>query len=354
MRKFKAAIISFAHIHAYSYARVLKGLDNVEFVAIWDDRRERGELAKNRYAINKYYDDLDKLFKENKDLDFVIVTSENAKHYEHVKIALENDIHVLCEKPLTVDLKQADELVGLARRKGLKLGTCFVMRFHTSTIQAYNILREERIGIPMSITTTNHGTCPYKEAHWFVEPELSYGARIRLREGDSRFRGGCITDHTVHCADLLRWLLGSEVSEIYAEVGGNIRSELEVEDNALVILKFRNGVQASIDCSWSRPEGVYPTWGDVNLYIVGTNGALDIEAFNQNIWLATWDTQRLVFNYWGTDVDWNMIVQFIEAIERDEEPRANGWDGRQATEIMLAAYESVSRRKPIRLPLTHT
>ena len=351
MRKFKAALLSFAHVHAPSYARVLKELPNVDFVAIWDDNEERGKAFQKRYSVERYYSDLERLFAENRDLDFVIVTSENARHYEHVKIALEHDVHVLCEKPLTTNLGHADELVSIARRRGLKLGTCFVMRFHSATIQAYNMLRGGDIGLPISITTTNHGTCPYKAAHWFVEPELSYGARVNLREGDPRYRGGSITDHTVHCADLLRWFLGSEVEEVYAEVGANIRSDLEVEDNALVMLKFRNGVQASIDCSWSRPEGVYPTWGDVNLYIVGSNGVIEIEAFNQNVHLATWKMKRLVYSYWGPDVDKVMITQFMKAIEEDSEPKASGWDGRQATEIMLAAYRSIKEGRPVKLPL---
>jgi len=351
MRKFKAALLSFAHVHAFSYARVLRELPNVDFIAVWDDNDERGKSLQKQYHIGKYYSDLERLFKENKDLDFVVVTSENAKHYEHVKTALEHDVHVLCEKPLTTNLRHADELVSLAKRRGLKLGTCFVMRFHSATVQAYRILKEGKIGLPISITTTNHGTCPYKVARWFVEPELSYGARVSLKEGDPRFRGGSVTDHTVHCADLLRWFLGSEVEEVYAEVGANIRPSLEVEDNALVMLKFRNGVQASIDCSWSRPEGVYPTWGDVNLYIMGSDGVVEVEAFNQNVWFATWKTGRLVYSYWGTDVDKAMIAQFVRAIEEDSEPRASGWDGRQATEIMLATYESIKKSKPIRITL---
>ncbi|RLF25165.1 MAG: gfo/Idh/MocA family oxidoreductase [Thermoprotei archaeon] len=351
MSGIKAAIISFAHIHAYSYARVLKMIPEVEFVAIWDDNEERGRSAANTYKVPNYYKDLDELFKKHKDLDFVIVTSENARHYEHVRKALEEDVHVLCEKPFTTNIKHADELIALASKKGLKLGTCFVMRHHAAVVAAKQAIDAGELGQIVSVTTTNHGTCPYKEAHWFVEPELSYGERVPLKPDDKRYRGGCVTDHTVHCADLLRWILGSEVAEVYAEVGLNIRKDLEVEDNALVMLRFRNGVQASIDCSWSRPEGVFPTWGDVNLHFIGTQACLDVESFIQNLSLATWKIGRFVYHYWGTDVDYELIMDFIRAIKEDRPPRATGWDGRQATEIMLAAYESISRGKPITLPL---
>ena len=351
MRKLKAALLSFAHVHASSYARVLKELENVDFVAIWDDNEARGKKAEEQYKV-RYYRSLEDLFKLNRDLDFVVIASENAKHYELVKYSLENDVHVLVEKPFTTRLDHADELIRLSRNKGRYVGVCFVMRYHSAVLQAKGMVDKGEIGELVSITTTNHGTCPYKAAHWFVEPELSYGARIPLKPGDGRFRGGSVTDHTVHCADLLRWITGSEAYEVFAEVGENIRGDLEVEDNALILIKFRNGVQASIDCSWSRPEGVYPTWGDVNLYILGTGGVIELESFNQQISLASWTRGKLEYIYWGPDVDFIMIRDFAEAITNDREPRATAFDGRQASEIMLAAYESISTGKPIRLPLT--
>ena len=350
MRKLKAALLSFAHVHAHSYARVLKELESVDFVAVWDDNESRGKEAEERYKV-RYYRSLDELFKLNRDLDFVVIASENAKHYELTKYALENDVHALVEKPFTIRLDHADELIALSRKRGRYVGVCFVMRHHTSVIQAKELIDRGEIGEIVSITSTNHGTCPYKAAHWFVEPMLSYGAKVPLKPGDRRFRGGAVTDHTVHCADLLRWITGSEACEVFAEVGENIRRDLEVEDNALILIKFRNGVQASIDCSWSRPEDVYPTWGDVNLYILGTGGVIELESFNQQISLASWRRGRLTYEYWGPDVDYDLIKDFVNAIIEGREPKATAFDGRQATEIMLAAYESIATGKPVKLPL---
>src|SRR3954454_15423275 len=95
--KLRVGIVSFAHLHAHDYALSLKELSGIaEFVGIADDEPSRGREAAERYGV-RFFEDAQGLFRET---DAVIVCSENSKHLRDVSAALEERVHVLCEKPI--------------------------------------------------------------------------------------------------------------------------------------------------------------------------------------------------------------------------------------------------------------
>ena len=329
--RMRFAILSFAHLHAWSYARVLTELPEAELVAVYDDDKERLERAVRQYGVKAAYSDYRELLRRE-DVDAVIITSENARHAEMATAAAEAGKHILCEKPIATTLRDADAMLSAARRAGVKFQTAFVMRYHEATAHVKRLIDAGEIGRVLVITTTNHGKYP---GGWFGDPELA--------------GGGSVMDHVVHTADLMRWYTGSEASEVYAVIGEKIRAELPVEDCALLSVKFRDGTVGSIDCSWSRPDS-WPIWGDVYLAIYGTEGHIVVNAFMTNIWVASED-RAFTWRYFGPDCDRDMIKDFIRVVREDLEPRATGWDGRQALEIALAAYESAKSGRPVKLPL---
>ncbi|MBO3799771.1 MAG: Gfo/Idh/MocA family oxidoreductase [Candidatus Brockarchaeota archaeon] len=146
------AMFSFAHIHAWSYAAVLKKLPNVSLEAIYDNSRESLIKAGDAYNVRKLYDDYMTLLE-----DAVIISSENSKHYELMVACIEAGKHVLVGKPITIRLEDADDAISRARRKGVKLQTAFVMRYHDTTVKARGILESKALGEILAITSTNHG-----------------------------------------------------------------------------------------------------------------------------------------------------------------------------------------------------
>ena len=333
MKRLNMAIVSFAHIHAWNYARILSRMEGARLVAIYDDNKSRLMKASQAFGVKEVYDNYEKLLKRE-DLDAVVVTSENSRHREHAVLAAEAGKHVLCEKPIATSLNDADEIIGAARRHGVKLQIAFVMRYHPATVEVKRLIEEGEIGKVKVITATNHGKYP---GGWFGDPELA--------------GGGAIMDHTVHVADLMRWYTSSEVYQVYAVKGDNLRPELKVEDNALISLTFVNGVIGSIDCSWSRPDA-WPIWGDVYLAIVGEEGCLFVDAFRSNVTLAG-RGGRFEWVYFGPDPDLKMLKDFVRCILEDEEPRATGHDGKQALEVALAAYKAIREGSPVKLPLSY-
>ena len=171
---------------------------------------------------------------------------------------------------------------------------------------------------------------------WFIE---------KARSG-----GGAVIDHTVHVADLLRWMLQDEVVEVYAEIGNLIYPDIHIDDCGILSLRFASGAFATIDTSWSRPR-INPVGGDVTMEIVGREGVLVLDAFRQRVDVASQVQGRYYWSGWGSDMDLGMIADFVRMIREDAPPPITGYDGLKAMEIALAAYQSAEEGRPVGLPL---
>ena len=331
----RLAIMSFAHGHAEGYARNLRQTPGVEFIGIADDDAERGRDAAERYGT-RFYESYDALLADRP--DGVVICCENTRHRELVELAAAAGVHVLCEKPLATTMADARAMVTACATAGVTLMTAFPMRFSAPAREVKRIVDGGALGTLYGISSTNNGQCPYNERAWFIDPALA--------------GGGAVTDHTVHLADLLRWYLGSEVVEVYAQTNRILYSDVatEVETGGLVSLLFDNGVFATIDCSWSKPL-YYPTWGGLAMELVGEGGFTVLDAFKQNITVYSAQRGRPAYGYWGSDANQAMVNEFAAAIREQRAPLVTGVDGLKASEIMIAAYLSAERGQPVRLPL---
>jgi predicted dehydrogenase len=115
---------------------------------------------------------------------------------------------------------------------------------------------------------------------------------------------------------------------------------VEVETGALEMLTFENGIFATIDASWSRPQ-YWPTWGGLGFEMVTQRGAIAVDAFRQNLNVYRHEWQTAKWLPWGSDMNQAMVSDFVAAIRENRPPRVTGWDGLRAVEATLAAYESV-------------
>ena len=260
----RVGILSFAHVHAPNYAAVLGGLGSAGFVGVADDDADRGREAADLYGV-RYFEDAEELFGA---VDAVVVCSENRRHAGGVIPALRAGVDVLCEKPISTTVEDAQEMVRAAEETGRHLGIAFPVRHAPAVRRAREIVRSGAIGRVLAVNGTKHGQPP---GGWFLDPELS--------------GGGAVMDHTVHVADTLRFLLGVEVRSVYAEIGTFFGTG-GVDDAGILTLEMEGGVAdgafATVDPSWSRGAG-YPTWGDFTLRITGSSGVLDVDAFSRSI-----------------------------------------------------------------------
>jgi predicted dehydrogenase len=139
------------------------------------------------------------------------------------------------------------------------------------------------------------------------------------------------------------------VKEVFAEVDTRF-SDINIDDCGLLMLEFENGVIASHDPSWSRCK-TFPTWGDVTLEIVGTEGVVSVDAFAQHLMVYNDVEHRVRQEFWGDDMDMGLIQDFVSCIRENRAPSITGEDGLRAMQVALAAYESAEKKQPISLQL---
>jgi len=331
----KIGIMSFAHHHAEWYIQNLRDLEGVEIAGVADDESLRAQRFADRYGV-PYAPSYEALLDGRP--DGVIVASENSRHRPLVEMAAAAGVHVLCEKPLATTLADAQAVVDACDRAGVLLMTAFPMRFSAPLLAVKQQLESGELGEVYAFNGVNQGELPTAHRDWFVDRELA--------------GGGAIIDHTVHLVDIMRWYLGSEVEEVYAQSNRIIYGDqVDVETGALEMLRFQNGVFATIDASWSRPP-YWPTWGGLAFELVAERGAILVDAFSQNLTVYRHDVGRANWLYWGSDANQAMIAEFVAAIREQRPPLVTGMDGYRAVEVALAAYDSAASGEPVLLKHT--
>jgi len=325
----RIGMMSFAHMHAGSYAACLNSLPNAQIVGIADDDEARGREMASRFNT-QYFSSYEALLSAG--IDAVVICSENARHKDMTLMAASAGKHVLCEKPLATNVIDAMAMISACKKAGVQLMTAFPCRFHPAMQRVKAMVESGKIGRILAIRGTNRGRNP---GGWFTQLEKS--------------GGGAVMDHTVHVTDLMRWLTGAEVVQVYAEID-NLINHADFDDVGFLTLELSDGTFGTLDSSWSRPK-TYPFWGDVTLEIVGEDGVISMDMFSQNLVLYS-DTQGAIsWINWGSNMDLGLTRAFVNAVESGTPVQITGEDGLKAVEVVQAAYRSADRKEPVKLPL---
>jgi predicted dehydrogenase len=326
----KIGMISFAHVHAPGYARCLQHIPGVELAAIADDDQSRLDQAVAQFGGDPYLDYHDLLARD--DIEAVIITSPNALHRDQVIAAAQAGKQILCEKPIATTRPDALAMLEACRTHNVIFQTAFPMRFAPPAIALRNLVVDGAAGTPLAVMATNPGRYP---GGWFGDPHLA--------------GGGAVMDHTVHVVDLLRWIFGQEIVQVYAEIDTRLHPDLPVDDVAILMLTLSGGLTASLDPSWSRPK-TWPIWGGLTMDVICERGVLSMDAFNQNLQLVEDRGPSHTLLSWDDGGNLPMIQAFIDAVTSDTPPPVTGEDGLHALEVGLCAYESANRHQPVSCP----
>ncbi|HID27691.1 MAG TPA: Gfo/Idh/MocA family oxidoreductase [Methanosarcinales archaeon] len=330
-------IVSYAHVHVLKYAPTIASHPDACIVGIVGIGPNK-ELAKKDADYYKcdYYENLENLFSRD-DLDAIYVGTEASEHKEVVQQAAEHGIHVLCDKPIALNLKDADEIIEVARKNNIKLMVPFNPRFQLPMIKAKEMIDNGEIGDLQYIYAVKFGKNPQNikdfDTSWFFDTKKS----------------GCggFGDIGIHAIDALRWLIGDEADKVYADIRYN---EEGIDEMGIATIEFRNGVITSLISGWTFPFGSAP-WLDVKFEILGKNGALVID---KPLYEPVWDFQIFTSekaehqDLGRRDVPAN-VDEFINCIMEDREPAITGEDAKAALEIVLAAYESAKTGMEVKL-----
>ena len=322
----KIGIMSFAHMHAYSYAASLVALDSAELTAVWDDDGDRGKAAATDFNT-KFIADMDAFLDSG--IDGVIITSENVKHRDMVEKAAAAGKWILCEKPLATTIEDAQAMVDACKTAGVGLGTAFPCRYASPLLDVKRRLDAGEFGTIYAASCTNNGSYP---GGWFSDEALS--------------GGGATMDHTVHVADALRWLLGREITKVYCEKGNLTRPGIGTDDVGSVHMEMESGIIVSHIASWDRAK-TFPTWGDVTIELIGEKGVVHVDGFMQKINVYDDAEGKAYWVGWGDNPDTGLVADFLRSVEEKNDPAVTGIDGLRAVEVTVAAYQSAERHEMV-------
>ena len=325
--------------------------NNMEIVAVCDIVPEKMEeiLAKHNLADDKSikrYTDYKQMLEEN-ELELVSIATESGKHAAIALDAIDAGVSVIIEKPMAMNIADAEEIIKRADEKNVKVSACHQNRFNVAIQEVRKAIEGDRFGklSHASINVRwNRNKGYYDQAPW---------------RGTWEEDGGCLMNQCIHGIDLLRWMMGDEVVEVYGATRQQFHDYLEAEDVGVAVVKFKNGAVGTIEGT----TNVYPQNLEETLYIFGENGTVKVGGKSTNT-IDVWDfkdetaedqknkgLEEETSNVYGNGHT-SLFADVIEAIKEDRTPYVDGVAGRNALEMVLAIYKSQKEGVPVRLPLT--
>jgi len=282
------------------------------------------------------------------EIELVAIATDSGVHAEIALYCIDKGIHIIVEKPMAMSMEDANEMIKRSEEKGVKLTVCHQNRFNIAVQEMRKAVEDGRFG-KMSHGSINvrwnRNKAYYKQAPW---------------RGKWASDGGSLMNQCIHGIDLLRWMMGDEVEEVYGVTRQQFHDYLECEDIGMAVLKFKNGAIGTIEGT----VNVYPKNLEETLYLFGETGTAKLGGTSCNN-IDVWDfadisvedekkdgLREVTSNVYGNGHT-NLYADMLDAIENKRMPYVDAYAGRNALEIVLAIYKSQLTGVPVKLPLVN-
>ena len=322
--------------------------NKLEFVAICDISPEAMEDKAKRFgleSVKQYTDYKDLLEKEKPEL--VAIATESGKHARIALDCITAGCNVIIEKPIALSIADADSIINAGKEKGVVVCANHQNRFNKSVQYIRKALEEGRFG------KLSHGA-----AHVRWNRGKSYYSQAPWR-GTWAQDGGCLMNQCIHNIDLLRWMMGDEVEEVFAYTDQLEHPYLEAEDLGMALVRFKNGSYGLIEGT----TNVYPKNLEETLYLFGEKGTAKAAGTSDNI-IEEWtfadgkdnpeqvktqfsENPPNIYGFGHTP----LYADVIDAIVNHHKPLVDAEAGKRALELVLAIYKSAAENRPVKLPL---
>ena len=348
-RTLRVGIVGCGNISA-NHLEAFQALDAVDVVAVCDVDPARAAALAADYAVEHAVDSVQRLLEL--ELDIVSVCTPHPTHQQVVLQAAAAGVHVLCEKPIAVDVPAAQQMVAACQDAGVKFGVLFQRRFWPAAAALRAELDAGVLGTPV-----------LGQVSVLLHREHEYYSAADWRGTWAADGGGVLMTQAIHYLDLLQWYLG-DVARVQGEVNTYKHGEhIEVEDSATALITFTSGAMATVLASTSAD----PALG-VQIRITGSNGAsAELSEFPEGsdgrLTLQTSNHEIAARPVHPAGVDANVelsringalkehhraqITQFVAAVREDLEPAVTGREALKSLRILLAVYESARTGRPV-------
>jgi predicted dehydrogenase len=343
-KKVKVGIIGsqfVSHIQAIS----LKRCAEAELVAVASPTPGNAQRFASKHGIPHHFTDYRKLL-AMPEVDIIVVGTPNDTHCQITLDAAAAGKHVLMEKPLCLNFREADRMIDACRKAKVKLMYAEELCFSPKYVRLKQLLDSGALGEPTLIKQSEKHDGPHAPHFWDV----------------NRSGGGVTMDMGCHAIEFFRWMLGRPpIKSVYAQMSTQVhKDKTKGDDNALIILEFANGCLALAEESWTKPGGM-----DDRAEVHGAKGVAYADLHHGN---AIETYSAVGYDYavekagstrgWSFTIyeeEWNYgfpqeMAHFVDCVQNDKQPLVTGEDARVVLEVIFAAYESARTGRKVELP----
>ena len=314
MKKLSVAVIGTG-FWGKNHARIYKELASTELVAICDVNAERAKSVADQFGV-KAYTSSSRMLK-NDEIEAVSVCTWSTKLALEALKALKAGKHVLVEKPMATNTKQAEKLLETAEKNGLHLTVGFLMRFIPGMQHIREAVENKKIGELVCATAK-------RVSQW---PE---------RIGDV----GVVKDTAIHDIDVMRYISNEDPIMVYAKAGS--MKYRRFEDYAQIMLTFEDGKSAFIESNWLTP---YKTR---TLTVTGSEAIMRLDYITQELWIESAKENLQPRFPWQEPLKLE-LQHFADCILEKKKPLISGADGLKALQIAEAALQSSAKNRAVKL-----
>ena len=327
------------------HAEGLRACAAAEMVGVASAHAERARAFAARFSIPRHFDDYRRLL-ALPEVDMVVIGAPNDLHCEMAVAAAAAGKHVVVEKPLCLNLAEADRMIAACRDAGVKLMYAEELCFAPKYVRLKQLLDSGALGRPTLVKQSEKHDGPHAAHFWDV----------------TRSGGGVTMDMGCHAIQFFRWMLGgARILSVYAQMGTLVHgAKTRGDDNAVLLLEFEGGTVALAEESWSKLGGM-----DDRAEVFGSQGVAYADLLHgssiETYSAAGYDyavekagsTRGWSFTMY--EENWNYgfpqeMAHFVDCVQKDRAPLVTGEDGRAVLEAVFAAYASAGAGRKVALP----
>lgn len=336
--KINVGVIGAGRIGRVHAENLMYRIPEANLVAVSDMYVEAAEQVAAELGVPAAYKDHRRIL-EDECIEAVLICSSTDTHARFIEEAAQVGKQIFCEKPIALDLEKIDRALAAVEQAGVKLQIGFNRRFDPNFKRVQEIVAAGEIGTPHILRITSRDPAP---------PPIEY----------VKVSGGIFLDMTIHDFDMARFLIGSEVEQVYTAAGVMIDNhpwvgamdEVGDVDTAVITLHFANGALGVIDNSRQAVYGY-----DQRIEIFGNGGCATADNNYPNTATIS-DAQRvhrdLPLNFFMeryTESYVNEMKAFVQCVVNDTPPPVTGLDGRIPVVMGYAAQKSYREKRPVKL-----
>jgi predicted dehydrogenase len=328
----------------------LRAVPGAEVVAVTSATEAHARAFAERHGVPRWFTDYKRMY-ELPDLDLVVLGLPNDLHCDATVAAAAAGKHVVCEKPLCLNLAEADRMIDACHKANVKLMYAEELCFTPKYVRLKQLIDEGALGRVHLVKQAEKHDGPHAAWFWDV----------------ARSGGGVAMDMGCHAVEFFRWLLGgpnggkARVESVYADMGTYVHGDkTKGDDSSTLVLKMQGGATAIAEESWAKPGGM-----DDRAEVYGSEGVAYADLLRGNA-IHTYSQRGYGYavEKAGATQGWSFTIyeeawnygfpqefrHFVECVRDDSKPLCTGEDGRAVLEVLFAAYASAGEGRRVALP----